>query len=390
MKNKVFLDIHVLQTVPPSCLNRDDTGSPKSAVYGGVTRSRVSSQCWKKAMRDFFKDHTDALGDELGKNIGIRSKKMVSEIVKAMLALSPELTQEDAELLALEAMQVAGLATAPKGAAKSKKAKKVDEDATTDGVEEETEGEKDLLSFLSRQQIEDFAKVVCEAPTDIAGNKKQLVAVLKENKSLDLALFGRMVASNPELSVEACAHVAQIISTHRVNTEYDFFAATDDIAGDSHAGSAHLGVVEYNSGTLYRYATVAVHELFKELSTEPKVLEVAIREFIRAFVLSMPTGKQSTMAAHTKPDAVMISVRTDSPINMAAAFEKPVTGSGIVEASVKAFEGYVNAVYEDWGNPVNSYIVGRHLAPTMGTKISFKDDADITALSKTVVEKVLV
>ena len=43
MKKRLYVDFHVLQTVPPSCINRDDTGSPKTAIYGGVTRARVSS-----------------------------------------------------------------------------------------------------------------------------------------------------------------------------------------------------------------------------------------------------------------------------------------------------------------------------------------------------------
>ena len=51
---RLYVDFHVLQTVPPSCVNRDDTGSPKTAVYGGATRARVSSQAWKHAIRKMF------------------------------------------------------------------------------------------------------------------------------------------------------------------------------------------------------------------------------------------------------------------------------------------------------------------------------------------------
>jgi len=46
-----FIDFHVLQLVPPSCINRDDTGSPKSARFGGgerpprpgATKARIAS-----------------------------------------------------------------------------------------------------------------------------------------------------------------------------------------------------------------------------------------------------------------------------------------------------------------------------------------------------------
>ena len=47
MNKRLYVDFHILQTVPPSCINRDDTGSPKTAVYGGVLRARVSSQAWE-------------------------------------------------------------------------------------------------------------------------------------------------------------------------------------------------------------------------------------------------------------------------------------------------------------------------------------------------------
>jgi CRISPR system Cascade subunit CasC len=64
--NRIFLDVHALQTVPPSNLNRDDTGAPKTALYGGVPRARVSSQAWKRATRTYFADEHLLEPSELG------------------------------------------------------------------------------------------------------------------------------------------------------------------------------------------------------------------------------------------------------------------------------------------------------------------------------------
>ena len=47
----ICIEFHILQSFPVTCLNRDDVGSPKTAMIGGTMRARVSSQCWKRAVR---------------------------------------------------------------------------------------------------------------------------------------------------------------------------------------------------------------------------------------------------------------------------------------------------------------------------------------------------
>ena len=143
---------------------------------------------------------------------------------------------------------------------------------------------------------------------------------LKNYPSVDLALFGRMVADEPSLNYDAAAQVAHAISTHAVHNEYDYFTAVDDCTSeDNSGGRTHLGTVEYNSSTLYRYATVNAAELVRYLGEDtPK----AVRNFAEAFITSMPTGKQNTFANRTRPDAVYVTVRRDQPVNMAGAFEK--------------------------------------------------------------------
>ena len=153
--------------------------------------------------------------------------------------------------------------------------------------------------------------------------------ILNDNQSLDLALFGRMVADDPELNVEASCQVAHAISTHEVVPEFDYYTAVDDEKRDDESGSAMLGTLEYNSSTLYRYANVNMNELIHNLGTD--LAQVGLKEFIKNFVLTMPTGHQNSYANKTLPQYVLVTLRDDTPVNLVSAFEN----------SVKSREGYV-------------------------------------------------
>ena len=283
---RLYVDLHVLQTVPPSCVNRDDTGSPKTAVYGGATRARVSSQAWKRAMRLMFRE--ELLDSE---QVGERTKKIVALVAQEIEALAPG---QEAAKMAMNALKLAGL-------------DKIKEDTGTDA-----------LFFMSRTQARELARLAVEGCED----KKAYKNALKQAPSVDMALFGRMVANDPSLNYDAAAQVAHSISTHAVQNEYDYFTAVDDCAPEDNAGAGHLGTVEYNSATLYRYATVNVMELAEQLGG--KAAPGVVRAFAEAFVRSMPTGKQNTFANRTLPDAVYVTLRTDQPVNLCGAFEKAI------------------------------------------------------------------
>ena len=192
---------------------------------------------------------------------------------------------------------------------------------------------------------------------------------LKENPSVDMALFGRMVASDPSLNYDAAAQVAHSISTHAVQNEFDYFTAVDDCAPEDSAGAGHLGTVEYNSSTLYRYATVNMVELVHLLGAEKAAQ--AVRVFGEAFIRSMPTGKQNSFANRTLPDAVYVTLREDQPVNLCGAFEKPVRKSpeGYAEPSKTALKQYAQQVYACYADaPAQSFAVGiglDELAPAM-------------------------
>jgi CRISPR system Cascade subunit CasC len=300
MENRMFVDVHVIQTVPPSCVNRDDTGSPKTAMYGGAKRSRVSSQSWKKAMRDYFRERFDE------SQMGVRTTDIVELVAEKICEIDPSVQREDAVEKADKVINASGVKTSQK-----KKGKEEDENSTP---------KSGALFFMSTKQAENMAMLAIRGDY----NKKEVQEALNKGHGIDIALFGRMVADDPSLNADASAQVAHSISTHKVDNEYDYFTAIDDRSPEDNAGAGMIGTVEFNSSTLYRYATLAVHDLYKNLEGSGTVAAKATSEFVRAFVLSMPTGKQNTFANRTVPDAVFISVRNDQPVNLVAAFESPV------------------------------------------------------------------
>lgn len=305
INNRLFLDIHAIQTVPPANINRDDTGSPKTAQYGGVTRARVSSQSWKRAIRKYFNENGDIA------NIGIRSLEIVRYVANKIVEKDSSISIEDAMAMAEKTINAAKIST------KKQKAK--------------------ALFFLSDKQAEKLA----EASIDKVTDKKQLQAILNDDISIDIALFGRMVADNKILNEDASSQVAHAISTHAIQSEFDFFTAVDDLAPEDNAGAGMLGTVEYNSSTLYRYANIALHYFYRQLSDKEETIN-ATKLFVKSFVESMPTGKINTFANQTLPQAIVVSLRSDRPLNMVSAFEEPIkSDNGYVDKSIeKLFAEY--------------------------------------------------
>ena len=233
------------------------------------------------------------------------------------------------------------------------------------------------LFFISPSQIHALAEIA--AKQEKMPNKADCQKALKDNPSIDIALFGRMVADDPSLNFDAAAQVAHAISTHAVENEFDYFTAVDDCAPEDNAGAGHLGTVEFNSSTLYRYATVNVGELKNMLGEKAPE---AVRAFADAFIRSMPTGKQNTFANWTRPDAVYVTVRRDQPVNMAGAFEKPVRAGaqGYVANSVQALADYAAQTYRDFvAAPVLSLTVGKGLEAlaTPGSVDALLDELEI-------------
>lgn len=341
MNKNLYLDVHVLQTLPPSCVNRDDTGSPKTAVYGGVNRARVSSQSWKRAMRLEFNHLFDS------EQIGFRTKNIKMLLIDRMKELD---NTKDLSVLESLADTAFTKATEKKNESKTKSKKKT----------------QDVLFFISPKQIDTLAKLALDYASDNSSHtekekiyKDKWKEALSSNPSVDILLFGRMAASDPELNFDAAAQVAHCISTHAVSNEFDYFTAVDDCNTDNNAGAGHIGTVEFNSSTLYRYSAVNISELMENGLNIDEVSDV-INGYLQAFIKAMPTGKQNTFANRTLPCFTYVTLREDQPVNMAGAFEKPVpkSSNGYEAKSIEAFIEYTKKVYDNYVNfPTRSWVV---------------------------------
>lgn len=333
MTSKIYVDLHVIQSVPPSCLNRDDAGSPKQAVYGGARRARVSSQAWKRATRLAFRDELAIPQNKLG----VRTTRISSLLADRLRGR----TKIDAE--------AAGrLSTALLHDLKISEGKNAGETAyllffgwaQLDAIVDLVAGQVDELVALAGDAL---AKTVADLPV------RETLAV---GHSIDVALFGRMVADLSTLNVEAAAQVAHAISTHPAEIEFDYFTAVDDQPRPDRedVGASMIGTVEFTSATLYRYATVGMHQLRANLGGDDDAAVQALGAFIQALAKSMPTGHQNTFAHRTIPSLVSAVVRQDQPVNLVSAFERPVRSqSGLVAESTVRLARELTKASKRWG-----------------------------------------
>ena len=353
-----YVDIHVIQNLPPSCVNRDDSGSPKSAIYGGVRRLRVSSQSWKRATRLYFNDLLDA------SDVGVRTKRVVELLASRIAEEAPDLT-ENALSLAEGAFKAAKIKLSPPRGKKN------------------APQESGYLLFLSTSQIARLAELaIASAHSGEALDAKTVKKIVKEAHAVDIALFGRMVADDTDLNVDAACQVAHAISTHAAENEYDFFTAVDDEKSRSEeedAGAGMMGTVEFSSATMYRYATINVDLLRHNLGDSEATLKV-LEVFIRGFCLSMPTGKQNTFANRTVPESIVVTVREDQPVSLVGAFEEAVPAEGThgyVDRSVKALARHAATIENNYSlTPLRSLVVAltdNDVIASLGERVSFKD-----------------
>jgi len=318
---KHLLEIHILQNFAPSNLNRDDTGSPKDAIFGGVRRGRISSQCLKRAAREYVRNHPNGLPQEV---LALRTKRLVQVLVDQLEAKGRN--KEEARRKVEQALGGMGL-------------KVVDEDKTQYPLflgKQEIAKIADLIhqhwdDLVAPQAEEEGAKKKAKGAKKAAKEavsveiKKALGSVLDGGKALDVALFGRMLTDLPEKNQDAACQVAHAISTHAVEREFDFYTAVDDLKPDDNAGANMIGTVEFNSACFYRYVAIDLEKLRENLQGDTGLMLKGLEAFLKATVKAKPSGKQNSFAAHNDPEYVLFTVRQEAdPRNLANAFEKPV------------------------------------------------------------------
>ena len=327
-----YLNIHVLHPSPMANLNRDDTGAPKSLVYGGVSRARWSSQSLKRAARVAFEAAN--VGDRT-----IRSKSnsaLVVEKAVALLEAAGESVDEDLR------------------AALTKKA-----NSKTNALVAKDAAKADTLVWLAERELDDIA-------AGIAGVGDE-ATVSSATSSLSIAAFGRMFANAPAQQTEAAIQVAHAFTVNAANMDVDYFTAVDDLGALSgHAGAGHLEVAPYTSGVYYRYLNVDRNQLLRNWDVDPTDPHTTERlaALVRTLVLSLPTGKLNSTAAHTPPAHVVFHV-SGTPASLAPAFEAtvPATQDGYLAGAIGQFDTYWAALEQMYPGLLGEKLVASLRAP---------------------------
>jgi CRISPR system Cascade subunit CasC len=329
-----LLELHILQTVAPSNLNRDDTGSPKDALFGGVRRARISSQAQKRAARDALKEYLPSQDVEA---LAVRTRYAARWLVRRLEGSG--VPTDRAKSAVQKALSVLAIETDKTKPLKTKYLLFV-------GARELEKAADLLLNRLNCFESLPAEKVEGEnKPKEHRELENALEALFDGGKAVDLALFGRMVADRPELGREAAAQVAHAISTHRVDREFDFYTAVDDLARnadldtEARAHTGMMGDVEFYSATLYRYALLDLQKLVDNLQGDRDLALRGALAFLEAFTRTLPSGKQNAFAAHNPPLFVAFRAGVGLPRNLATAFERPVyprDGKAISDLSAEA------------------------------------------------------
>lgn len=349
----LVIDIHALQTLPPSLINRDDTGAPKSAIFGGVPRQRVSSQSWKRAIRSYFEKNVDP------ESVGDRSKRLPEKIAK-LVENHDGWDAESAIKQVSDLFKAAGISTEV-DSKRIKELEKSDAEDKEELIKEARYPRTKYLIFLSPQQIDRAVRAIVDADGEKI-KKAEAKEILDTQHSVDMAMFGRMIADDAAFNVDAAVQVAHALGIHSSAPEFDYFTAVDDLAEDGEeTGAGMIGTVQMMSSTLYRFATVNVAGLTKNLDSEENAKQ-AVVHFVDAFIKSMPTGKINTFANHTLPELVYVTVRDTRPVSLVTAFEEPVQATddkNLRIAGAEALAKEEKEFEENYGlKPLAAFAVG--------------------------------
>lgn len=327
----MFVELHVIQSFAPANLNRDDTNNPKDCEFGGVRRARISSQCIKRAIR-----LSPVFAETTGVEVGARTKWLIERCLRPPLVAAGKAEEQVTEILTAFVPEFASKLDAKSG-----------------------ENHKTaVLLYLSQAEVDSIAQALLNNWESLPGDAKKLArALVKEHKGQtsapDIALFGRMLAEQPELGLDAACQVAHAISTHRVTMEMDFYTAVDDLKTDDTAGAGMMGFTAFDSACFYRYARVDWGQLVKNLNDDADLARRTVEGFLRALVAAVPSGKQNAFAANNPPSFLLAVVRQDGMgWSLVNAFERPVRphrDSGLITPSVAALDTYWSRLCQVYG-----------------------------------------
>lgn len=305
-----FLQLHFLTAYPPSNLNRDDTGRPKTAMFGGAPRLRVSSQSLKRAWRT-----SPVFAQRLGEHVGKRTQRLGDEVRSYLVGKG---MPED------QALDVARSIAGVFG--------KLEDKPSADGKAATEKKGKDpaFIKQLAFVAPEEFERAYALADLALSGEEITPDAdalLVRTDTAADIAMFGRMLADNPAFNREAAVQVAHAITTHRAAVEDDYYVAVDDLKDSSEAddaGTSFIGVQEYGAGLFYLYACVDCDLLVSNLGGNRELARDAIAALVESATTVSPRGKQASFASRARASFALVERGTQQPRTLAAAFLKPV------------------------------------------------------------------
>lgn len=308
-----FLQIHTLTSYPAANLNRDDSGRPKTMVFGGAERLRVSSQSMKRAWRT-----SDAFRAAVGEtNIGARTQEFGHGLYKALIAKG--LDDKSA------AEKVRSVVEHDKlGKLEEKKKAKKGEEASNDSS---APVETNQLVHLGQDELAALLALTDRLHAGEEFKAKDALILQKHPRAVDIAMFGRMLADNTGYNVEGAVEVAHAFTTHRVTVEDDFYTAVDDLKAarpGADAGAGFIGDFQFGAGVFYEYANVNLDLLVKNLGGDTDLARKAVAGLIEAMAVANPKGKQHSTAARARTGYLRVEVGDKAPRTLANAFLRPV------------------------------------------------------------------
>ncbi len=340
----MLIEIHAIQNHSPANLNRDDLGAPKTCYFGGVLRSRISSQCIKRSIR---------MSDEFKKLLGgVRTRQLAKLIAE----------------------KVTGKAEVKKRAAKILK---------ECGISPKDDDRSDMLVYTTHEAIQKMAALLQQAD---GKTDEQLAAefgllISQEVAVPDMALSGRMLETGKimDTTVDAALQVAHAISTHEARPEVDYYVAADDIHGDD-AGAGYVDEAMFASACFYKYFSIHWETLVENLKGNKELAAHTVGAFLRGLALVNPTGKQNSFAAHNPPDGILVEIK-DTPISYANAFADPVPSKGdrdLISQSIAQLGQYIHDLDTGYGKPQKRF----WFSPNLRYQLKVAEDKKEIALAE--------
>jgi CRISPR system Cascade subunit CasC len=317
-----FVQLHQLTFYPPANLNRDDTGRPKTAVIGGAERLRISSQSLKRAVRT-----SDVFQAKLAGHLAVRTQRIGEEIHKYLI---------DKGMGDKKALQTA---------------RKIAE--VFGKIEDEKSDHPSYIRQLAFISPKENQAAYALANKALAGKPIEVepdALLVKADTAADIAMFGRMLADNPDFNWEAAVQVAHAYTTHRVTVEDDFYTAVDDLKTTAEdAGAGFIGELGFGSGLFYLYVCIDTDLLVANLDGSDGIAKSAIAALIESLATVSPGGKQATFASRARAEYVLVEKGSQQPRTLGSAFAKPVSEADVVNASILKLEGFRDNMDKAYG-----------------------------------------